>query len=187
MKEEIRSLVLKKRTSMPFSEKQKKSTQIKERLFQTDEFQNAETVLFYVSYDHEVGTHEMIKESLTMKKRVAVPKTDMTSRTIICSSLVQWEDLLAGAYKILEPRKGCVNEVSPDSIDLMIIPGIAFDYQGNRIGHGMGYFDRLLQRKNHACHIGLAFEIQIVENIPSQKHDKKVEKIVTEDRIIVCD
>lgn len=186
MKKEIRSLILKKRMSMSFSEIQKKSTQIKERLFQMDEFKNAETVLFYVSYDNEVGTHEMIKESFTMKKRVAVPKTDVTSRTIICSSLVQWEDLTTGGYHILEPRKGCISEVSPDSIDLMILPGIAFDLKGNRIGHGMGYFDRLLQKKNHAHHIGLAFELQIVENIIREKHDKKVEKIVTEDRIISC-
>jgi 5-formyltetrahydrofolate cyclo-ligase len=68
----------------------------------------------------------------------------------------------------------------------MIIPGVAFDSHGNRIGHGMGYYDRLLQKKMSAHCLGLAFELQIVESIPTEKHDVKVEKIVTEERIIIC-
>ena len=186
MKKDIRSTILKKRSSMPRSEVQKKSKLIKEQIFQMQEFREAKTILFYVSYDNEVDTHEMIKESLGMKKHVVVPKTDMNNRTIICSSLTKWNDLLSGAYNILEPRRECVNEVSPESIDLMIIPGVAFDCQGNRIGHGMGYYDRLLQKKIITHCVGLAFELQIVESIPSEKHDVKVEKIVTEERIIIC-
>jgi 5-formyltetrahydrofolate cyclo-ligase len=186
MKKDIRSTILKKRSSIPRSEVQKKSKLIKERVFQMQEFKEAKTILFYVSYDKEVDTHEMIRESLGMKKHVVVPKTDMNNRTIICSSLTRWDDLLSGAYNILEPRRECVNEVSPESIDLMIIPGVAFDCQGNRIGHGMGYYDRLLQKKIITHCVGLAFELQIVESIPSEKHDVKVEKIVTEERIIIC-
>ena len=138
MKKEIRSLIQKKRKTMHFSEVSEKSRRIKDQLFSMKEFKDAGTILFYVSYDNEVYTHEMIKESLGMKKQVVVPKTDMNNRTIICSSLTMWDDLLSGAYNILEPRQECVNEVSPESIDLMIIPGVAFDSQGNRIGHGMG-------------------------------------------------
>jgi 5-formyltetrahydrofolate cyclo-ligase len=186
MKKDIRSTILKKRSSMPLSEVLEKSKLIKEQVFHMEEFKEAKTILFYVSYDNEVYTHEMIKESLGMKKQVVVPKTDMNNRTIICSSLTMWDDLLSGAYNILEPRQECVNEVSLESIDLMIIPGVAFDSHGNRIGHGMGYYDRLLQKKMSAHCLGLAFELQIVESIPTEKHDIKVEKIVTEERIIIC-
>ena len=186
MKKDIRSTILKKRSSMPRSEVQKKSKLIKEQIFQMQEFREAKTILFYVSYDNEVDTHEMIKESLGMKKQVVVPKTDMNNRTIICSSLTKWNDLLSGAYNILEPRQECVNEVSIESIDLIMIPGVAFDCQGNRIGHGMGYYDRLLQKKMSAHCLGLAFELQIVESISTEKYDVKVEKIVTEERIITC-
>jgi 5-formyltetrahydrofolate cyclo-ligase len=186
MKKDIRSTILKKRSNMPLSKVLEKSNLIKEQVFHTEEFKEAKTILFYVSYDNEVYTHDMIKESLEMKKHVVVPKTNMNNRTIICSSLTSWNDLLSGVYNILEPRQECVNEVSPESIDLMIIPGIAFDCQGNRIGHGMGYYDRLLQKKMRTHRLGLAFEIQIVENIPTEKHDVKVEKIVTEERIIIC-
>jgi len=186
MKAEIRSLIQKKRNNMHFSEVSEKSRRIKDRLFSTDEFKDAETVLFYISYDNEVYTHEMIQGSLRMKKHIAVPKTDLRTRTIICSSLLKWDDLLSGTYTILEPRQDCVNKISPESFDLVIIPGIAFDCQGNRIGHGKGYFDRLLQKKIHAHRFGLAFELQIVESIPTERHDRTVEKIVTEDRIIIC-
>jgi 5-formyltetrahydrofolate cyclo-ligase len=186
MKKEIRSSILKKRFGMGFSEVSEKSKRIKEQVFQMDEFKDAKTVLFYVSYDNEVYTHEMIKESLMIKKQVVVPKTDLNHHMIQCCSLTQWDDLIAGAYNILEPRQENVNEVSPESIDLIIIPGIAFDCQGNRIGHGMGYYDKLLRKIMNAHRLGLAFEFQIVESIPPEKHDVRVEKIVTEERIITC-
>jgi 5-formyltetrahydrofolate cyclo-ligase len=186
MKKDIRSTILKKRSNMPLSEVIEKSKRIKEQVFHMEEYKEAKTILLYVSYDNEVCTHEMIKESLAMKKQVVVPKTDMNNRTIICSSLTSWDNLIPGAYTILEQRQECVNEVPPESIDLMIIPGVAFDSHGNRIGHGLGYYDRLLEKKMRTHCLGLAFEIQIVKNIPTEKHDVKVEKIVTEERIITC-
>ena len=186
MKKEIRSTILKKRNSILFSEVLEKSERIKEQVVHMVEFNDAKTILFYVSYDNEVYTHEMIKESLEIKKQVVVPKTDRNSRTILCSSLTKWDDLVAGAYDILEPRQECLKEVLPESIDLIIIPGIAFDCQGNRIGHGMGYYDRLLTKKFNAHRLGLAFEFQIVEKISPEKHDVKINKIVTEKRIITC-
>jgi 5-formyltetrahydrofolate cyclo-ligase len=93
MKKDIRSTILKKRSSMPLSEVLEKSKLIKEQVFHMEEFKEAKTILFYVSYDNEVYTHEMIKESLGMKKQVVVPKTDMNNRTIICSLLTTWDDL----------------------------------------------------------------------------------------------
>ena len=186
MKKEIRSRILKQRSNMLFSEVLEKSERIKEQVFHMDEFKDAKVILFYVSYDNEVFTHKMIKESFKTKKQVVVPKIHKHNRTILCSSLTQWDELITGAYTILEPRQECLNEVTLESIDLIIIPGIAFDCQGNRIGHGMGYYDKLLKKNMNAHRLGLAFEFQIVENIPTEHHDVKVEKIVTEERIITC-
>jgi 5-formyltetrahydrofolate cyclo-ligase len=186
MKKEIRSTILKKRNSMLFSEVLEKSKRIKEQVFHMGEFKDAKAILFYVSYDNEVYTHEMIKKCLEIKKQVVVPKIDMNNRTMLCSSLIRWDDLVTGAYNILEPRQECLKEVFLESIDLIVIPGIAFDCQGNRIGHGMGYYDRLLKKKITAHRLGLAFEFQIADIIPSEKHDVKVNKIVTEKRIITC-
>src|SRR4030042_1544800 len=181
MKKKIRSLIQKKRKTMHFSEVSEKSRRIKDQLFSMKEFKDAETILFYVSYDNEVNTHEMIQESLRMKKHLVVPVSDIKTRMMICSTLVKWDDLSSGAYNILEPRKDCIEQIATESIDLIIIPGIAFDCKGNRIGHGKGYYDRLLQKNLHTHRFGLAFELQIVERIPTGKHDRKVEKIITED------
>jgi len=186
MKEQIRSTLMEKRRCLAGSDVQEKSRHIKQRLFAMDEFKGAHRILFYVSYDNEVGTHEMIKECLAMGKQVVVPKVDKRSRSMSVSLLTRWEDLEACAYNILEPKPDCIKEVPVDSIDLMIVPGVGFDAQGNRIGHGFGYFDRLLQHRKKAHIIGLAFECQLVEKIPVETHDVCVGKIITEERVIQC-
>jgi 5-formyltetrahydrofolate cyclo-ligase len=86
----------------------------------------------------------------------------------------------------LEPKKNYIKEVSIESIDLIIVPGVVFDRNGNRIGHGMGYYDRLLKKSHNIPRIGLAFEFQIVKKIEAEEHDERIDMIITEDRIINC-
>ncbi len=138
------------------------------------------------SYDNEVDTHDMIKESLKNGKTVLVPKTDIQKKTICVSKLLSWDDLSPCAYSILEPREDCIHEVPVSSVELIIVPGVVFDLCGNRIGHGMGCYDRLLKTTFQAHSIGLAFEYQILTLLPAEEHDEKVEMIVTEDRSIQC-
>jgi 5-formyltetrahydrofolate cyclo-ligase len=128
----------------------------------------------------------MIKESLMNGKTVLVPKTDKEKKTICVSRLNCWDDLSPCAYSILEPRENCIREVPVTSVELLIVPGVVFDVCGNRIGHGMGYYDRLLKNTIQAHSIGLAFEYQIINAIPAETHDEKVEMIVTEKRSIHC-
>ena len=186
MKKELRSSILEKRRCLPGEQVLEKSRRIKQRLFTLDEFKDTVTILFYVSYDNEVSTHEMIKESLALGKHVVVPKVNKKDHTLCLSLLSKWDDLESCAYDILEPKPDCIKEVPVESIDVMIVPGVVFDTQGNRIGHGMGYYDRLLQKNVKSHVIGLAFECQLVERIPVEKHDVCVEKIITEERIITC-
>lgn len=186
MKKEIRKESMKKRSNLSKTEVLEKSKQIKKRLFEIKEFKEACTILFYVSYDNEAYTHDMIKESISNMKQVVVPVTDKKNRRLILSKLESWGDLEVGAYNILEPKKECVKKISIDRIDLVIVPGVGFDEQGHRIGHGMGYYDGLLKLSTNTLNIGLAFELQIVEKIPTEKHDIPVDRIVTEKRIIQC-
>jgi 5-formyltetrahydrofolate cyclo-ligase len=186
MKEELRKEGIEIRKNLPESDLLEKSKQIKKRLYKMREFLQASTILFYVSYDNEVYTHEMIKENISGKKNVVVPITDAEKHCLILSKLKAWEDLECSNYSILEPKKNCISEVSLDKIDLILVPGVVFDESGNRIGHGVGYYDKLLKNSKKAIHIGLAFEAQIVDNIPAEEHDVKVDKIVTEERIITC-
>jgi 5-formyltetrahydrofolate cyclo-ligase len=186
MKTEILSRILKKRRCLTAAEIMEKSKQIKRRLFELKEYEEAKTILFYVSYGNEVSTHEMIKDSLAIGKRVVVPKVNEKDHSLCLSLLSKWEDLVICSYNILEPRLECIKEISLESIDLMILPGVVFDSQGNRIGHGFGYYDRLLKNKRKENILALAFECQIVEKIPAEEHDIRVAKIITEDRIIGC-
>jgi 5-formyltetrahydrofolate cyclo-ligase len=184
MKKDIRASILSRRNSMSRSEIDKKSFLIKEQLFGLEGFQEARSILFYVSYGSEVATHEMIRECLASKKKVVVPCTDTKNRQISLSELRGWDDLGVGAYHIQEPRVECRCEVPFDAVDLIVVPGIAFDCAGHRIGHGMGYYDRLLSASTNAMKIGVAFELQLVEKIPAEHHDVSVDMIITEKRMI---
>jgi len=186
MKEKLRKKIMDTRKSLPDSDVLEKSKQIKKRLYKMKEFQQASMILFYVSYNNEVYTHDMIKESLSSGKNVVVPITNKEKHCLVLSKLNNWEDLECSTYSILEPKKNCIREVSLDKIDLILVPGVVFDESGNRIGHGTGYYDKLLKNSKNASHIGLAFEVQIVDSIPVEEHDVKVDKIVTEDRIVTC-
>jgi len=186
MKKSLREQFLMKRKKLSKPEVKKKSFQIKHRLFSLPWYRTAQNILFYVSYDNEVDTHDMIKESLMNGKTILVPKTDIQKKTICLSKLISWDDLSPCAYSILEPREDCIREVPVTSVELLIVPGVAFDLCGDRIGHGMGYYDRLLKTTFQAHSIGLAFEYQIIKSIPAEEHDEKVQMIVTEDRTIQC-
>jgi len=186
MKEYLRKELMKKRKSLSDVDISRKSSQIEERLFEMNEYKESQRILFYVSYDNEVYTHNMIKKSMSEEKNVVVPVSNKENRTLILSKLDKWENLETGSYNILEPKKGCIEKISLDRIDLIIVPGVGFDKQGHRIGHGMGYYDKLLKNSRDASHIGLAFELQLVDKIPTEKHDVPVEKIITEKRTINC-
>jgi len=186
MKEDLRRRIMKKRSVVSTLELMEKSAKIKHRIFEMALFRNAQTILFYVSYDNEVYTHDMIKESMSMGKTVVVPKSVTKDNTLILSKLIDWNDLEVGAYNILEPKQESIKEVPVESIDLILVPGVVFDIHGNRIGHGKGYYDRLLNDTQNVPHIGLAFEFQIVDAVPTEGHDLPVDIIVTEKRIIDC-
>jgi 5-formyltetrahydrofolate cyclo-ligase len=124
----------------------------------------------------------MILESF-YKKNIVVPISNKKDNTLTLSHLKSWEELSLGSYGILEPRTEKIRKTNVEDIDLIIVPGVAFDEKGNRLGHGKGFYDRLL-KKTKATVIGLAFEFQILENIPTDKNDVPVDMIITEKRII---
>ncbi len=186
MKNKLRKELIYKRKNLPKKEVLEKSDQIKKRLYETSEFKNSSTILFYVSYDNEVFTHDMIKECLSIGKEVVVPFSDKENRRLILSKLDGWDELKQGSYGILESVKENIKKIDIDKIDIIIFPGVGFDEEGRRIGHGKGYYDALLKKSVNALHIGLAFEIQIVKKVPIESHDIPVDKIITEKRIIDC-
>ena len=183
-KNEIRNLLKNKRLNLSKDEILTKSKLIKNRLLKIGEYNRAKNILFYVSYNGEVFTHDAIKESF-INKNVVVPISKKEDYSLILSKLNSFEDLVEGHYGILEPKKDKIKEISYNKIDLMIVPGIVFDLKGNRIGHGKGFYDRLLKNTKVPI-IALAFEFQIVKKILAEEYDKPVDIIITEKRIIYC-
>jgi 5-formyltetrahydrofolate cyclo-ligase len=180
MKEILRKQYLERREAISSKIVIEKSKKIKKLLFSLPEYKKAKTVLFYVSTGNEVSTIEMIKAALK-EKVVAVPKTNKKNKNLIISKIKSFSELKEGAFGILEPAK--INKIGIKDIDLIIVPGVAFDSACARIGHGGGYYDRLLY-KTKAPKIGLAFEAQIAKKIPCEKHDVRVDKVITEKRVI---
>ena len=186
MKNLLRKDLIKKRKNVSKSEIYNKSQLIEKNLFRMYEFKSSKKILFYISYDNEVYTHDMIKKSISINKNIIVPISDVINKKLILSKLDRWEELEKGSYSILEPIRKNEKEILLDSINLIIVPAIGFDIKGNRLGHGLGYYDKLLKNSNIATHIGLAFEFQIIDHIQIEKHDIPVDIIITEKRIIHC-
>ena len=183
MKSKIREEINGIRNGKPISELSEKSGRIKENLFRMPEFGNARTVMFYVSTRNEVHTEEMIREALSMGKNVCVPRTDVNTHSLTCIRIEDFDrDLSPGAFGIPEPKTG--EAVQPENIDLVIVPGTAFDRMGNRIGYGKGFYDRLLPSMDGVNTIGLAYGFQIVDSITTEEHDVSVRNVVTEDGVI---
>ena len=157
-----------------------KSREIEERLFSLPEFKSARIVLFFASFRSEVDTGPMIRRALTFGKRVVLPK--VKDAELALYEITDWDkDVSPGAWGIPEPREN--RPVRLDEIDLILVPGAAFDGLGNRLGYGAGFYDKLLSAFAKTT-LALAFEAQIVPQVPAELHDIPIDKIVTERRLI---
>lgn len=184
-KQELRKQIFSLRRKIPMETIKNHSQQIHNHLFNTSEYQQAPSICFYVSYGHEVQTHEMIKQALTQGKTIIVPCCNTIDHTLILSRITSWKQLQPGTYGILEIPEEQRKTIQPHTLDLIIVPGVAFDNKGNRLGQGGGYYDRLLASAQGKT-IGLCFETQLIEQVPISTHDKPVDMIITEKQVIHC-
>lgn len=180
-KGKIRKDILAILRSQEESERAIKSEQIKRRLFQDKSFQQAESVMFYMPKSYEVDTIGMIEEALGLGKRVIIPVTKTQKKSLIPSEIKDpKKELVKGPFGIYEPKREHMKAMDPKDIDVVIVPGIAFDKKGNRIGHGQGYFDRFLKNlPSKTPTIGLAFKLQLVRKISAFPWDIPVTKLIT--------
>lgn len=184
-KKGIRQNAINARETIPMTERCKHEKAIIAWLFALEEFKNAKRVLFYASFNSEVNTELMIVEALDMGKTVLMPKVDRETNSLTKHVINAMKELSPGYMGIPEPTT--TSQLKVEEIDMLVIPGVAFDPSGRRIGYGGGYYDRLLPRiKGERTIAALAFEAQVFESLPSEPHDIPVDYIVTEKRIINC-
>ncbi len=162
------------------------SSRISQRLFDLQEFEEARTISIYLHIGSEVRTGEILERCIAQAKRVIIPVTNQMNRRLIFSELKSPEkELEVGNFGNLEPKAEFLRPVPLEEAEIALIPGIAWDPRGYRIGYGGGYYDRSINSlHNHLSTIGLGYEFQIVREIPTTRYDRPVDKIVTERRII---
>ncbi len=177
-KKSLRNLLLEKRDNTSFDLMKIASKKIQKKLNKIPIYRNAQRVGVYFPIGSEILTQDIIQELLSRGKEVSLPKVigeDMEFRKI-----EGFSSLEKGSFEIMEPKEDCKVE---NNLDVILVPTVGISVKGIRLGYGHGYYDRFLA-KNPTSTVSLTLEKQIVKNIPKSEHDKIIDWIVTEDRII---
>lgn len=183
MKHKIRKELYSKRSAIPSALARQKSKIICDRLIRTHDYWASKTILFYLPFKNEVSTLDAISYTKHHLKQVFLPCIEDEE---IFARIFQPHRLKPGKFGIPEPDKKC-KKIPAKKIDLVIIPGIAFDKSGGRIGYGKGYYDKFLKNIPRVKKVALAYDFQVVSHFKKDSHDVHVDKIITEKRIINCE
>lgn len=180
-KSKIRKAILKQLKDQSVSERRSKSNIILDQLSRLSEFKKSRVIMFYVSMLEEVDTLPLLNQALREGRVVTVPFVDQKTRSLLCVQITDPEhDLMPGSYGILEPKKHLVNHFNLTELELVLVPGIAFDRTGHRLGRGKGYYDRFLKSLPKEIQtIGLAYDFQLMDSIPVNDLDVAVGQVIT--------
>lgn len=182
----VRKLLLGRRNSLKPEEIKEKSRIIIEKLKGLNQFKNAGIILAYMYTRSEVVTGDLINEVIKDGRTACLPLVVEDQKRLDVFRIYNLEtDVHAGNYGIYEPEPLPERRVELDELELVIVPGVGFDIRKNRIGYGRGYYDKLMENlRPDIVKIGLAYECQVVSELPVEKTDIKMDIIVTERRII---
>lgn len=175
-KQALRKQMLECRRCLSAEEVSKKSKCIIDKILETDSYKKAGCIYAYISTRNEVDLQALIEDAWTEGKRVAVPK--VCGQDMSFYYIESYADLAKGNFGILEPKDGTMQAEEKDA--LMLIPGVAYDRVGNRIGYGGGYYDRYLSKEHSHYIIAPSYGFQIIDTLASEEHDIQVDKIISE-------
>ena len=179
-REEIRACIKKRREDASKIQAAEMSARICERIVAMPEYLKAKKILCYAALPDEVQTGGLLREILRSGRQLYLSRT--RGQNLEIARMAEDTKLERGAYGILEPVTDELADIA--DMDLVLAPGVAFDRDGNRLGYGKGYFDRLL--KGCTCpKVGLSYEMQLVDHVPEREGDIPMDKVVTEDKIYV--
>lgn len=182
MKKELRTRLRAVMASIDPDELYRRSAMACRLLIEQPEYQRAEVVLVFFSLPTEVDTMSLVLRAWQDRKRVLAPKVSWEQRRMLPIEIQSIVDVREAAMGIREPTKGIPFPVA--DIDLVILPGLAFDPFGNRLGRGKGFYDRFLAHKDYsAVSCALAVEEQFVESVPAGPHDMPIDMLVTDKQV----
>ena len=174
-KSDVRKLIIDKKKVFSLDEKKNKSFKIFDQIEKLDVFQKSKVIMVYWSMPDEVFTHDFVQKYVGKKKIILpVVKGDV----LVLKEFTGTSNMVVGqSFGISEP--GGVPFEELDKIDIIIVPGVAFDKDNNRLGRGKAYYDKLLSQTN-ALKIGVCFDFQIIESVPVDKHDIKMDLVISD-------
>ncbi len=161
------------------------SERIREKVEHLPEFVSSDIIASYVATNEEVQTEQIIRDSLSQGKRVLVPKV-ISRNELLFSEIKEMADLETGTFGLLEPKLSLIRRVPLMDAKLILVPVVAWDERGYRVGHGNAYFDSALSGITSIT-IGLGFEAQRTDHVPEERHDVPLKMIITEKRIMRFD
>lgn len=185
-KQRLRTEMRQKRRNLLSEQMLLKSGQAANHFLSWPIYQKCATVMFYLAMPDEVQTECLIIAALNQGKRVCVPLLGEKYGEMSAAEITSLDDLLIGKYGLKMPDPAKTELISPEFIDLVIVPGVAFDRKGNRLGLGAGYYDRFLYESIHSVSVGMTYEFQIVDNLPCEEHDIKMQYLISEKGLWFC-
>lgn len=183
-KKKIRALVLAQRDAMLPAARAAASHLILEKIYALPQYRQAQTVLTYMGFGSEIETQSFFEHIIADGKTAVLPRVDKATQTLKLHSAGGAAELLTSNWGIREPA-ATAPLVPINAIDFVLMPGVAFDRSGNRLGYGRGYYDKLIAGSNQAmATVAAAYSCQIIDKVPAGSRDQKVHRIITENEMI---
>ena len=185
-KKEIRKNMISKRDNILKEEKEIMDKNIILKLKESEYYKKSKNIFIYLGFGSEIDTMSYIQEFINEGKHIFIPRTDIKTKKMEAVEITSLEGLKENKYGILEPDDS-KEEFYKNNLDLIILPGVAFDLVGKRIGYGGGYYDRYLENiDKKIMKVALIYDFQLLENVPAEEHDIKADYIITETMSIKC-
>jgi 5-formyltetrahydrofolate cyclo-ligase len=184
-KEELRKRVAALRRTLVASVRSEYAARMVERLVAHPAFVEARTVLAYSALRFEINPRGALERAWALGKTVALPRTLPETRALALHAYREGDPLEESGFVIQEPLP-TAPPVDAAEVDLVLVPGLAFDARGHRLGFGQGFYDRLLPRCTRAVRIGLCFELSMLVEVPNAAHDAPVDYVISEKRTLAC-
>ena len=185
-KKALRRKILDERKNINIVKKEDMDNKILDKLYESEYYRKSKKIFIYISYDSEINTKGIINKALEDNKKVYVPRTEFKNRLMDAVEIMSLDNLVESDFGILEPS---IKEpyIDPNELDLIVVPGVAFDKQGGRMGYGAGFYDRYFKKINKdIIKLALAYEFQTLEKVPMNELDIPVDCIITENEVISC-
>ena len=178
----LRATIKARRDALPAATRADYSARITQRLLQLDSYRAARSVLAYMPFGSEFDSRALIDHALAHGKRLLLPRVERGSHTLALHGVTDLQrDLQPGVWGILEPRPDITNEIQVSDLEWILVPGLVFTPRSKRLGYGAGFYDRLIESCAHnPALVAAAFEVQVVDELPTTATDRRVDLVVTE-------